>query len=439
MNLRRPIAMLLFVAAAATAARADYMEGWAALQEGDADAARAAWIGSARAGDVDLQFDIGLLYESGLLGEADPKAALEWYRAAASRGLAAAQTRLARMLAAGEGVEPDPELAIDLLMKAAQAGYAPAQYNLAIAYERGAGVPLDPDLAAVWYERAAQQGLPEATYAMGRLAMNGGNAAAAEAIGWYRAAAEAGLAEAANNLGLLYERGQGVARDINTAAAWYRRAADQGLAVAQNNLGQLLQYGEGLTRDPVAAAVLYKQAAFGGNPFGQVNYAQALANGIGVEPDAVEAYAWLLLARVGDNPEAAAIASEYAVRLQPRLNATMRHDAITRATALRDELAVMLAGKQNQQLRPQRTEELGSPVVTAQRYLKVLGYLDGTIDGIAGPGTVAAASRFQADQGLERDGKIDEILIEALLAAAWAAPEPEQPAQEQEEATDAGN
>ena len=117
----------------------------------------------------------------------------------------------------------------------------------------------------------------------------------------------------------------------------------------------------------------------------------------------------------------------------------MRHAAITRATALRDELAITLAGRHKQRLRPQHTEELGSPIVTAQRYLKVLGYLDGTIDGIAGPGTVAAASRFQADHGLERDGKIDEVLIEALLAAAWAPPDPEQPTQEQQEATDAGD
>jgi uncharacterized protein len=439
MNLARLCFVILLTVASATTAGADYMAGWVALDGGDAEGARDAWIGGARSGDVDLQFNIGLLYESGLLDEIDHKAALEWYRAAAGRGLAAAQTRLARMLAAGEGVEADPDLATDLLMKAAQSGYAPAQYNLAIAYERAAGVPLDPDLAAAWYERAAAQGLPEAIYAMGRLAMNGGNASAAEAVGWYRAAAEAGLAEAANNLGLLYEQGKGVGRDVVAAATWYRRAADQGLAVAQNNLGQLLQYGEGLARDPVAAAVLYKQAAFGGNPFGQVNYAQALANGIGVEPDAVEAYAWLLLARVSGNPEAAGIASEYALRLQPRLDATMRHDAITRATNLRDQLGAALSLKQSQQLRPLPTEELGSPIVTAQRYLKVLGYLDGTIDGIAGPGTVAAVARFQRDTGLENNGRIDAVLVEALLAAAWADPAQAEEEPEQEEVTDAGN
>lgn len=433
---RRPFLMLSLLAVlAAGVARADYMAGWAALEAGDGEAARAAWIGEARNGDVDLQFDVGLLHESGLLGEIDHEAALGWYRAAAGRGLAAAQTRLARMLASGEGVGQDLELATDLLKKAAEAGYAPAQYNLAVAYEKAEGVPLDPDLAAAWYERAAEQGLPEAVYAMGRLAMNGGSAASADAIGWYRKAAEAGLPEAANNLGLLYERGQGVGRDVAAAASWYRRAAEQGLAVAQNNLGQLLQFGEGLERDPVAAAVLYKQAAFGGDPFGQVNYAQALANGIGVEPDAVEAYAWLLLARVGGVPEATAIASEYALRLQPQLDTPMRHAAIERATALRAEVATAVGLKQSAQLKPLPTEELGSPIVAAQRYLKVLGYLGGTVDGIAGPGTVAAASRFQADAGLPVDGRIDDILVEALASTAWA----QAAATKQQEVTDAGN
>lgn len=413
--------------------RADYLGGWAALEAGDAAGAREAWIDGARRGDLDLQFALGLLHESGLLGEVDRQAALDWYRAAAGRGLAAAQTRLARMLASGEGVEADLELATDLLMKAAQAGYAPAQFNLAVAYERGEGLPLDPDLAAMWYQRAATQGLPEATYAMGRLAMAAGGTAAAEAMGWYRAAAEAGLAEAANNLGLLFERGQGVGRDVTAAAMWYRRAADQGLAIAQNNLGQLMQYGEGLTRDPVAAAVLYKQAAFGGNPFGQVNYAQALANGIGVEPDAVESYAWLLLARVSGDAEASAIASEYALRLQPQLDLAMRHAAIAQATALRQEVSATVARRQDAQRMPVPTEELGSPVIAAQRYLNVLGYLDGTVDGIAGPGTVAAASRFQGDAGLPRDGRIDDLLVEALLAAT------RERFIDQEEAPDAGD
>jgi peptidoglycan hydrolase-like protein with peptidoglycan-binding domain len=67
---------------------------------------------------------------------------------------------------------------------------------------------------------------------------------------------------------------------------------------------------------------------------------------------------------------------------------------------------------------PLPTEEMGAPVVAAQRYLKVLGYLDGVVDGIAGPGTVAAASRFQADAGLPADGHIDEALVDALVAAA---------------------
>jgi len=404
-------------------AAADYMAGWAALHGGDAEGARDAWIGNARAGDVDLQFAVGLLHESGLLGEIDRRAALEWYRAASSRGLAAAQTRLARMYATGTGVEPDLALATDLLTKAAESGYAAAQYNLGVAYERGQGVPLDPDFGALWYRRAAAQRLPQALYALGRIAMAEGAGDPAQALSWYRAAAEAGLAEAANNIGLLYERGEGVARDPVAAARWYRVATDQGLAIAQNNLGQLLQYGQGLERNPVSATVFYKQAAYGGDAFGQVNYANALANGIGVEPDMIEAYAWILLARIGGQPEAVAMATEYARRMRPDLDADMRHAAIARATVLRQEVATEVARREALRLMPIPTEEMGAPIVAAQRYLKVLGYLNGVVDGIAGPGTVAAATRFQRDAGLPAEGRIDEALVAALVAAAHAPPE----------------
>ena len=81
----------------------------------------------------------------------------------------------------------------------------------------------------------------------------------AKALAELRGRAEKGDARAQFNLGLMYQNGQGVAKDEVEAVKWYRKAADQGNAFAQNNLG-----------------VMY-------------------ANGLGVEEDDVEAYKWFLL------------------------------------------------------------------------------------------------------------------------------------------------
>jgi hypothetical protein len=49
--------------------------------------------------------------------------------------------------------------------------------------------------------------------------------------------AEAGDAESQVELGLLYDKGEGVAKDHAQAAKWYRKAAEQNFAEAQYDLG----------------------------------------------------------------------------------------------------------------------------------------------------------------------------------------------------------
>ena len=399
-------------------ARADFASGWDALGSDDAGGARLAWLDAAYTGDVDLQFNIGLLHESGLLGDIDFEKAIRWYRPAAARGLPAAQNRLAGLAILGMGMEQDTDLGLDLLTKAAEAGYAPAQNNLAMVYENGTHVLASADLASLWYHRAALQGLPEAQYGLARLFIGGeGGSDPEQALRWYQAAAEAGFAQAENNLALMYEQGEGVTKDLAAAVYWYRRAAEKDLAVAQNNLAIMLQYGRGAEINPLSAATWYQASALGGDPFGQINLANAYANGIGVEQDLIEAYAWILIARISGNEDAGVVAEEYARRLSPRLDVDARHEAIARAQALRDQVDVDVARRQERALWPLPIEEMGSLPAAAQRYLKELGYLDGLIDGIAGPATANAIQRFQRDRGLETDGRISETLIAALTEA----------------------
>jgi TPR repeat protein len=60
----------------------------------------------------------------------------------------------------------------------------------------------------------------------------------ATALRLFQSLAEQGDASAQSNLGVLYEKGQGTARDYREALKWYRQAAQQGYADAQFNLGE---------------------------------------------------------------------------------------------------------------------------------------------------------------------------------------------------------
>jgi peptidoglycan hydrolase-like protein with peptidoglycan-binding domain len=59
-------------------------------------------------------------------------------------------------------------------------------------------------------------------------------------------------------------------------------------------------------------------------------------------------------------------------------------------------------------------------MIVVQQDLTALGYFTGTIDGIAGAETTAAIAKFQADQGLDADGKFgpntDAAMVPLLQA-----------------------
>ena len=74
-------------------------------------------------------------------------------------------------------------------------------------------------------------------------------------------AAKEGDLEAQAILGLMYDRGQGVAKDDAQAVFWYRKAATQGHAGAQNALGLKYTNGEGVAKDDAKAVILYRKAA----------------------------------------------------------------------------------------------------------------------------------------------------------------------------------
>ena len=116
---------------------------------------------------------------------------LEATQAAAAKGDARAEYKLARIYEQGQGVQQDYVKAAGYLLQSADQGYADAEVLLGSYYGRGRGVPRNLSTAVSWYRKAADQG-------------------------------DAG---AQGTLGLLYSVGMGVQQDYIEAYYWLSLAA----------------------------------------------------------------------------------------------------------------------------------------------------------------------------------------------------------------------
>jgi uncharacterized protein len=119
-----------------------------------------------------------------------------------------------------------------------------------------------------------------------------------------RSKAEKGDASAQLALGEVYEGGNGVPKNDDSAVKWYRKAADQGNADAENRLGVMYRLGQGVSRDKEEAVRWYRKAAQLGNSQAMFNMGISYYNGDGVSSNAGTAYAWFLLAQEAGNPAA---------------------------------------------------------------------------------------------------------------------------------------
>jgi len=113
----------------------------------------------ANQGDADAQFNLALLYYTGLGIPQDRRYAIFWYTKAAEQGHIQAQYFLGKLYNFGDGIEvrQDFKLAVYWLTKAAEQGHIQAQYLLGHMYEYDDEPPQDYKLAFFWYTKAAEQ------------------------------------------------------------------------------------------------------------------------------------------------------------------------------------------------------------------------------------------------------------------------------------------
>jgi TPR repeat protein len=194
-------AALLVAATAlfAGGAAADYKKGLEAYNSSDFATAYSEWLASAKTGDKLAQHGLGFLFElrKGIPEMPEAKSlaqAVEWYQAASTQGVAAAQTNLGLMYAQGRGVKQNYDEARKLWELAAVSGHPMAQFNLGLLYLQGlAGTP-DERKASQYFLQAARQNVPDAQYALGTmyLAGRGVTKDRDEAVAWLQKAAVAG-------------------------------------------------------------------------------------------------------------------------------------------------------------------------------------------------------------------------------------------------------
>lgn len=189
-------------------------------------------------GNPKMQLALGLLYESGDLGqEKNEQKALYWIEKSAKQDYAQGQRELGRLYKK----RGDYTKAFELYKKSAEQGYVLAQVDVGFMYAKGEGVQQNYIQANQWFYKAAEQGNAQAQY----------------------------------NLGVSYDRGRGVEQNYKIAFQWYKKAAEQEYADAQHNIGVMYEYGEGVEKNLTKAKEYYQKA---------YNYYQkACINGVGAE------------------------------------------------------------------------------------------------------------------------------------------------------------
>lgn len=149
------IALVAFFAVIASV-RADFDDGYRALQMGDYPRAVAELQPVAEDGDPKAQYVLGVMFVQGLGIARQPDLGVTWLRKAALQDHVDAQLELARMYENGDGVPGDDAEMAKWYRRAAAQGDVGAQLFVADLYVRGRGLQRDLVRAYMWYEIAGR-------------------------------------------------------------------------------------------------------------------------------------------------------------------------------------------------------------------------------------------------------------------------------------------
>ena len=116
---------------------ANFDDGLNAAEKGDYKTALSIFEDLAKKGDIEAQYNLGVMYYNGYGVRQDYKKAIEWYEKAATQGIADAQYNLGVMYVKGEGVRQDKKIAKEYFGKACDGGYQKGCDNYKLLNEQG--------------------------------------------------------------------------------------------------------------------------------------------------------------------------------------------------------------------------------------------------------------------------------------------------------------
>lgn len=129
---------------------------------------------AAKAGNVEAQNQLGMVYANGNGVELDYKEAFIWIKKAADSGHTLSLRTLSWLYANGFGIEQSDEKAQDTSIELAEKGDAKDQYFLASLYQSGLyGMKPDSEKMIDWYYKSAQQHYARAQYALAKIIIKG--------------------------------------------------------------------------------------------------------------------------------------------------------------------------------------------------------------------------------------------------------------------------
>ena len=137
------------------------------------DPERARIVGAAVAGDMQSQYELGLIYDEGKGIPRNSKEAAYWYRRAARNGQADALLALGKAFRSGDGVLQDSRIAAENFWRAAERGNAEGAYLFATMLSSGEGVAKDLPRALKYFLQAAENNYADADVQVSKLRSQG--------------------------------------------------------------------------------------------------------------------------------------------------------------------------------------------------------------------------------------------------------------------------
>ncbi|KAL5121219.1 Chitin synthase 4 [Pleosporales sp. CAS-2024a] len=276
----------------------------------DYDRAFPLFVAASKHGHAESGYRTALCYEFGWGCRKDYAKAVQFFRAAASKGHPGAAIRLGKACLTGDmGLQGKYREGVKWLKRATESAdfqYNSAPYELGLLHETGYGDDIFKDeiYAAQLFTQAAELGHPWAALKLGDAYEHGLLCCpkdAALSVHYYNTAAQADIPEAMMNLCAWYMVGAEpvLEKDENEAYEWAKKAAEHGeyivekprvrlllittpaLPKAEYACGYFTEMGIGCRRDPLEANVWYVKAADHGDERAKQRLAiiQAAASG----------------------------------------------------------------------------------------------------------------------------------------------------------------